>query len=617
MSTNSNALDIEVPVLIVGGGGCGLTTSILLSDLGVEHLLVERHESTAILPKAHYLNQRTMEVFRQHGVADDIYRVGTPMKNMSKVRWRTSLGGDGPLDARTFYEMDAFGGGKVAATYAKDSPCPSTNYPQIRLEPLLRRHAETRAPDSIRFGHELTELTDDDAGVTATVRSVHNNESNSSESITVRAQYVVAADGGKTVGPMLGVAMNGPTGLNRLASTHFSADLSEWWDDSCLITWFINPSDSGVFGSGAMVPMGPTWGRHSEEWTVHFSFAPDDPDTFDEAGVVPRLRDLLKLPDLEMDVHKVSNWVLEAVLAEHYQVGHVFLAGDAAHRHPPTTGLGLNTAVQDAHNIAWKLAAVISGDADPALLDSYESERKPIGMRNVDWALFTAMNHAVLDAGMGFSPLQTPELRRATFEAFFADTPMGATRRARAAEVIETQRSEFQAHDLEIGFTYDKGALVAEGTPAPVRDPMGGCYQPATRPGHRLPHAWLRSDDQRVSTLDLAGKSGAFVLITAPKGEAWRAAAENLSGQSGIDITNVSIGEGQPFSDEHGRWQALREIDDGGAILVRPDNHIAWRAMTGSKNAQRDLSNAINSILGGSLNDRSVAAAKSVSAVVS
>jgi 2,4-dichlorophenol 6-monooxygenase len=612
MSIKSNTFDIEVPVLIVGGGGCGLTTSILLSDLGVDHMLVERHESTAILPKAHYLNQRTMEVFRQHGVADDIYRVGTPMKNMSKVRWRTSLGGDGPLDARTFYEMDAFGGGKVAETYAKDSPCPSTNYPQLRLEPLLRRHAETRAPNSIRFGHELTGLAPDDSGVTATVRAV-----DSGESMTVRAQYVVAADGGKTVGPMLGVAMNGPTGLNRIASTHFTADLSEWWDDSCLITWFINPTDSGVFGSGAMVPMGPTWGRHSEEWVAHFSFAPDDPDTFDEAGVVPRLRDLLKLPDLEMDVHKVSNWVLEAVLAEHYQVGRVFLAGDAAHRHPPTTGLGLNTAIQDAHNIAWKLAAVISGDADPALLDSYQAERQPIGMRNVDWALFTAMNHAVLDAGMGFSPLQTPELRQATFEAYFAATPMGATRRARAAEVIETQRSEFQAHDLEIGYTYDDGALVADGTPAPVRDPMGSRYEPATRPGHRLPHAWLLSDGQRLSTLDLAGKSGAFVLITATGGDDWRTAAEHLSKEIGVDIINASIGEDQLFADEDGSWQALREIDDGGAILVRPDNHIAWRSMTGSKDAHRHLSNALNLILGRSLNDRSVASAKSASAVAS
>jgi len=134
---------IEVPVLIVGGGGCGLTASILLSDLGIEHLLVERHAGTSILPKAHYLNQRTMEIMRQHGLGERLYAVGTPMANMAKVRWRTTLGGDGPLDARTFHEMDAFGGGALAADYVRDSPGPSSNYPQIRLEPLLKDEAES------------------------------------------------------------------------------------------------------------------------------------------------------------------------------------------------------------------------------------------------------------------------------------------------------------------------------------------------------------------------------------------------------------------------------------------------------------------------------------------
>ena len=320
-----------------------------------------------------------MEVFRQHGVADAIYAVGTPSKHMSKVRWRTSLGGDGPLDAKTFYEIDAFGGGKVAPIYAKDSPCPSSNYPQIRLEPLLREHAERRAPGKLRFNHELLSLTQDDGGVTATINDLSKNHS-----YTVRAQYMIGADGGKTVGPALGVEMDGLKNIARLVSSHVTADLSPWWDDACLITWFINPDHGGTFGSGAMVPMGPTWGKHSEQWTIHFNFNPDDPEQIDEVSVLPRLRALLKLPDVDMQVHKVSHWTLEGVLADRYQVGRVFLAGDAAHRHPPTTGLGLNTAVQDAHNLAWKLAAVISARADTKLLDSYASERQAIGRRNVD-----------------------------------------------------------------------------------------------------------------------------------------------------------------------------------------------------------------------------------------
>ncbi|MGE3773028.1 MAG: FAD-dependent monooxygenase, partial [Gammaproteobacteria bacterium] len=339
--TTTTRDSLEVPVLIVGGGGGGLTLSIMLSDLGVPHLLVERHAGTSVLPKAHYLNQRTMEVMRQHGLAERLYAVGTPLANMGKVRWRTTLGGNGPFDARTFHEIDAFGGGALAAAYERDSPGPSSNYPQIRLEPLLREEAERRAPGCIRFHHELTSLAQDGDGASAEIL-----DRDAARVRHVRARYVVAADGGKTLGPMLGVRMQGPTDLGRIVSSHISADLSRWWDDGCLITWFINPDHEGVFGSGAMVPMGPTWGRHSEEWVVHFGFPPGQSTPFDEAGVVPHLRALLKLPTLELKVHKVSNWQLDAVLADRYQVGRVFFVGDAAHRHPPTTGLGLNTAIQ-------------------------------------------------------------------------------------------------------------------------------------------------------------------------------------------------------------------------------------------------------------------------------
>ncbi|WP_028936071.1 FAD-dependent monooxygenase [Pseudonocardia spinosispora] len=582
--------DLQVPVLIVGGGGCGLSASLFLSNLGVDHLLVERHTDTSHLPKAHYLNQRTMEVFRQHGLAEAIYAVGTPPENFGKVRWRTSLGGDGPLDARTFHTMDSFGAGELYERYAHDGPSPSSNYPQLRLEPLIRQHAEQRGPGRVRFNHELVELEQDADGVTATVR-----DRASEAPFTVRAQYVIAADGGKTIGEMLGVEMHGPTGLLDMVSTHFTADLSAWADDSCLISWFVNPDGAGSWGSGALVPMGPTWGAASEEWVVHFTFGPDDPARFDEHAIVPRLRELFKLPELDITVHKVSHWILEGVLADRYQVGRVFLAGDSAHRHPPTTGLGLNTAIQDAHNLAWKLAAVVSGAAGPTLLDSYESERQAIGMRNVDWAMFTFLNHMLIDAGIGLMPGQSAEANRATFEAFFADTPMGATRRARADEVIRTQRTEFQAHDLEIGFRYERGALVPDGTEPPPSDPMGGVYHPTTRPGHRLPHAWLEQDGTRLSTHDLTELSR-FVLLTGPDGEAWAAAAAIAEEKFGVPVRVVCVGDG--FTDPEGTWARVREVSDAGAILVRPDNHVAFRAPAAVDNATDVLVDAFSTVLG-------------------
>ena len=583
--------DLDVPVLIVGGGGCGLSSSIFLSSLGVDHLLVERHHETSHLPKAHYLNQRTMEIFRQFGLAEEIYQVGSPLENIGKVRWRTSLGGDGHLDARTFYTMDGFGGGELYAQYLNDSPGPSGNLPQIRLEPLLRRYADERGSGRVRFGHELLDLSQDSNGVTATVRDLA-----AGTDYRVRTQYLIAADGGKTVGDMLGITMQGPSGLLDMVSTHFSTDLSEYADETCLITWFLNPDGAGSWGSGAMVPMGPTWGKHSEEWVFHFTFGPDDPERFDEEAIVPRLKGLLKLPDLDVQVHRVSHWILEGVIADQYRAGRVFLAGDAAHRHPPTTGLGLNTAIQDAHNLAWKFAAVLSGRAGTGLLDSYEPERQAIGRRNVDWAMFTFLNHLVIDAGMGLMPGQPAEAHRAAFEAYFEDSPMGETRRARAAEVIRTQRTEFQAHDLEIGFSYASGALVPDNTTPPPADPMGGTYHPTTRPGHRLPHAWLQHDGRRLSTHDLAGRDG-FVVLTGPGGAAWAAAAATAAEKLGAPVHAVAIGAGADYSDEDGTWAAVREISDSGAILVRPDNHVAYRAHDAVPDATDTLTQALGTVL--------------------
>lgn len=585
--------DMEVPVLIVGGGGCGLSSSIFLSDLGVDHLLVERHATTSHLPKAHYLNQRTMEIFRQHGVADSVYEVGTPIENFGKVRWRTSLGGNGELDQRNIFEMDAFGGGTLRDRYEADSPCMSSNYPQLRLEPLLRRHAEERAPDRIRFHHDVVDWEQAEDGVTATV---HNRDTD--ERLTVKARYLIAADGGRTFGPRLGVQMTGPTGMVDMVSTHFSADLSDYWDDESLITWFLNPEGESSWGAGAMVQMGPTWGRKSEEWVVHFAFRPDDPERFNEEAIVPRLRELLRLPDLDLSVHKVSHWILDRIVAEQWRVGDIFLAGDAAHRQPPTTGLGLNTGVQDVHNLAWKLAHVLAGRASDALLDSYQSERKPVSTHGADWALLAFSNHTLIDAGIGLIPGAPVEANTAAFHALFADTLMGEALRARAAEAIGTQRFEFQAHDVEIGFSYQTGALVADGTEAPPRDPTGVIYTPATRPGHRLPHAWLNRNGERVSTHDLAGQNGGFVLITGTGGQAWADAAVTAGEKVGVEIRAVRVGVGGDYGDPTGTWSELRQIDDDGAVLVRPDNHVAWRCPTAPHSPQEALAEAVEAILG-------------------
>ncbi|MFK0280895.1 FAD-dependent monooxygenase [Streptomyces sp. NPDC090499] len=582
---------INVPVLVIGGGPVGLTSSVLLSDLGVDHLLVERRDAPSPLPKAHVLNQRTMEIFRQHGLADAVAESAARMQSIGRVRYQTSLAGDGPFDGRQLFQIDAFGGGELHDRYAVDSPELSYNLPQSRLEPILKQHAEDRGPGRILFAHELVSVTDHGDEVVAVVRNGQTGQQ-----FTMHADYVIAADGGRTVGPGLGVDMEGRSGLIDILSTHFSADLSRWWPDDTLMTWFLDPLRADAYSSGCLVAVGPTWGAGSEEWNLHVAVpAGSDPGAGEDA-MAAHIRELLHLPELEPTIHRVNRWSIESVVAERYRVGRILLAGDAAHRHSPATGLGLNTGVQDAHNLAWKLAAVLGGQASDTLLDSYESERRPAGLRNVQWATFAAMNHDVLLPAMGLTASMPTQLRAAVIAQYFEDSPIGASRRARAAEIFRTQRITYHAHNLELGFAYPAGAFVPDGTPAPVADPMGSTYLPTSRPGHRLPHAWLERDGERLSTHDLTGPSSRFVLLVGPDGNAWRSAAEQLAHKYAVAIETVQLGHGG-WTDPDGRWTALAEVDPAGAILVRPDNHVAWRSRTDSDS--EGLSRAVESVLRG------------------
>lgn len=581
---------IETPVLICGGGGSGLSLSIFLSAQGTKSLLVERHDSTSHLPKAHYLNQRTMEIFREYGIADTVYELGTPFENMHAVQWLTSLGGDGPLDRKIIYTMDAFGGGKLQETYTADSPVRSANLPLLRLEPVFKQFAEKSTLGDVRFSHELIDFTQDAEGVTSTVKNLK-----SGETFQVRSKYLVGADRGRTIGPKLGIELHGPTDLIDMVSTHFTADLSAHiTDDSPLIRWFINPEGGGGWGSGAMVAMGPgKFDRHSPEWVFHFAFRPGDPD-FDEAAIVPRIRELLKLPNLDIKVHKVSHWIVESILASKYQEGRCVVIGDAAHRHPPTTGLGLNSGIQDAHNLAWKLSALVQGHAGNELLDTYEPERRPVAARNTKWALFTFMNHFVTDAGFGLIPGAPPQVNAAAFHTLLSDSFEGEWARARMHEVLQTQRMEFCAHDMELGFHYDSSAVIADGTPAPKRDPMGGQYIPTARPGHRLPHAWLVKEGQQRSTHDLTGH-GRFTVLTGPKDAVWKTAVTAASAKLGLALDHVSLGDEATFA--NGSWQTLSGCGDDGALLVRPDTHVGWRSAHAPEDATQALTETLSALL--------------------
>lgn len=564
----------EVSVLIAGGAGAGLASSIFLGRLGIDHWLVERHPDTSPAPKAHYINPRTMELFREVGLADRVYEAAAPLENMQSVGWYTTLGGDGPLDRKQIALMEAFGGGSLEARYSAHTPCRATNYPQLRLEPMMRDHAQMSPHAHLNYYHELVDFDQDADGVTATIRDRATDEE-----YRVRARYMIAADGGKMIGPKLGVEMDGLPRLIDMFSAHFEADLSPWIDDDRpMIRWFNNPDQvGGTWGSGVIVAMGPDhYDRRSREWLVHFAFQPDDPQQFDTDTIVPRLQALLKLPDLDMRVIKTNNWQVQGVLARQFRHDRIFLAGDAAHRHPPTNGLGLNSAIQDAHNLAWKLAMVLDDQAGDGLLDSYEAERRAVTGLNVEWSLTSFQNHLTIDSAIGLIPGAPPEINRRAYELLFSDTPLGAMRRQKLDEVVRTQRIEFQAERMDMGFHYEQGALVPDGSTAPAVSVMGDELVPTGRPGHRLPHMWVETGGEKRSTLDLLDY-GRFTLFTASDGSAWSDAASSLSDKASVNAVQIGgTNDAQPVD---GDFAELCGIGPDGAILVRPDGHVAWRSV--------------------------------------
>lgn len=582
----------ETPVLIVGGGGAGLTASMLLAKLGVEHLLVNARAGTSDLPKAHVLNQRAMEILEGVGVAEEIARRGTPARNMAATAFYAGFAGPTDEYGQRLARLECWGAGGADESWRAASPWVQQNLPQIRLEPILRARAEELSPGRIRFHHELLSLEQDADGVAAHIRD-HDQE----RDYTVRSQYLIGADGGRRVAAEVGVEYLGLGVVVQAATLHVSADFSRWaGDPDVLIRWILSPQ-SGV--GVVMVPMGPErWGPDSEEWVIHLNYPVDDPRAQSDEQVEADVRRAMGIGDHPMEIHKVTRWSVDAVMASAFSVGRVHLVGDAAHRHPPTGGLGLTSAIHDVNNLCWKLAAVLDGHAAPKLLDSYEPERRSADEVNAQRSLENAINHVTITAAGGISPENTEEQNLAALRRMWSGSPEDAEHRSTILRHMRAQSMEFSELNVELGYRYESHAIVDDLTPrAPALDPIR-VYEPSTRPGSPLPHAWIDDEDgHRRAIKDLVAP-GRFLLIAGEEGESWCDAVRELAAASGLPLDAVRIGhlDGDLF-DPRLMWLRRREFGADGAIIVRPDRHVAWRSMGAAPNPSEELAGALGRIL--------------------
>ena len=577
---------IDVPVLVIGAGPAGLTATALLATYGIRTLTITKYPGTANSPRAHITNQRTVEVFRDLGIEDRVRALAAPHALMSNNVWATSFAGTEIARMQTWGTSP-----QRKADYALASPSEMCNAPQHLMEPVLLQCAQERGAE-ILFNTELTHITQDAERVTATLQ-----DRNTGEVFQVRAAYAIGADGGaSTVVPQCGFEMEGEMGLGKAVNCWLEVDLAKYCEHRPgVLYWMTQPGNNYWVGSGTWICVRP-W----KEWVLLFMYDPaqGEPDLSEEA-VIARARATIGDDSLPIRVKAVSKWQINHVAAKQMRRGRVFIAGDAAHRHPPANGLGTNTSIQDAFNLAWKLAHVLKGHAGDALLDSYSAERQPVARQVVDRAMQSVRNMLPIADALGFCPGQSEAEGWANVDELFSDTERGRERREAVRSAVALQNYQFNCHGVELGQTYASGAIVSDGLPREpfTRDPEL-YYHPTTSPGGTVPHAWLERGKVRVSTLDLVGH-GRFTLLTGVGGTAWRTEAARLAAELGIGIDVVSIGG--PNCDAHdvyGTWHELRGTADDGAVLVRPDRFVCWRAQSHSEAAALGLGEALGRILG-------------------
>lgn len=560
--SQSNDVDVDVEVLVVGAGPAGAATALALSSYGVSNRVITKYGWLSNSPRAHITNQRTGEVLRHFGIENEVKKYASPWDSMGDTLFTTSLAGAEISRIKTWGTGDDRHGDYVVA-----SPCEMLDVLQPDLESVLIKNAAERG-SQLAFDTQYLGHAQDEEGVTTRLL-----DRRTGCEYTVRSRYLVGADGaGSKVAEDLGLPFVGQMARAATIYARFKCDLSKYVTHRPSILYWIASPNAGVGEIG----LGLLRAVHQwDEWIAGWGhdLAEGEP-VLDETELVARIRTLIGDPQADIRLEDSSVWYVNEAYAMRASEGRVFCAGDAIHRHPPSGGLGSNTCIQDAFNLAWKLTFVLRGYAHPNLLESYSDERVPVAKQVVqranqsrrDYAAFRGILH---DAGQG----SDMEL---ALKNLHSATPRGAALRSALVDAMQLKHYEFNAHGIELNQRYVSAAVVPwEELPEESfnRDPE--IYaQASTRPGCKTPHAWLVTEEGvRTSILDLLPLAK-LTLITGLSGDLWGEALKEMN----ADAYVAQVIVGSPGAEDlYGSWQRVREISENGMLLVRPDGYIAAR----------------------------------------
>jgi putative polyketide hydroxylase len=517
----------STPVLIIGGGPVGLSLALALARQKINSLVIERNLSTTNHPKARGVNARTMELFKQWG-------------NYTEL-----LQHEHPKEARRFIWVESFQGKEVTRVSLDDSntrmysPMQSSLVAQDSTEQSLYHALLNYKEAEVQFLKECISFEENETGITATIL---NKQTNQEE--LINAQYLIAADGAHSlIRKQLGITMNGPDNLGQSCSVYCEMDISAWTKH--------RPCAGFLFADPKLVhrPYLATVDGINR-WLVGLRFNKDNTrDDFSDDYCINEIRRAVELPHLDVNIINKSFWTMAAQIANQYRQGRVFLVGDAAHRLPPTGGFGMNTGIQDAHNLAWKLAFVINHHISDSLLDTYYDERAPIAKQNIEWSAGNAKFYVEIYEAMQAGDLEKLKIK------------------------LQEHNKHLNYTGLDLGFIYHSHIIASENTQTLSVSPSE--YVPTTLPGSRAPYVILSQNGTKISSLELFEKD--FVLFIGSDGESWRTAADEVSQTLPFPLKIYKVANDGDLISPDNTWYETYEMTKNGAVLVRPDGHVAWR----------------------------------------
>lgn len=587
---------IKTEVLIIGGGPTGMIASIALSKLGISNILIEKRDKPMLHPKAHELSARSIEILESLGIRfTEIKREASDHETASRILFCNTINDEiGRIDLRENGTDEKY---EANICY----PYPYFNISQVELEKIIRTHLKESNLSTCYFGYQWESFKEGKEWITSEILKLSDGEK-----LKIKSKFVICADGAMSKArEALNIKMIGPEKMQDFANAYFTNDLTPYLKTKAKLYWIFNPEAVGVFIA-----------HHPEKrWVYHVPVESpyEKMEDFTEEYFSNRIKKALGLEqDIPIHITSISSWRMTAQVAEKFRSGSVFLAGDAAHRFPPTGGLGMNSGIADVHNLAWKIATILKGNAGKSLLDTYELERKPVIERNCMESKKNSIDIMEVPNALGLKASNAKKLARLVHSNFFSILPapwkiklksllalpaswnmkmirQNKKRLQNIEAILKKQIGHFDRIGLDLGFTYNSPAIYSE-SEIENKDLEVNEYIPSTSAGNRFPHFWLNENISSISLLDYRH----FTLILGSKESKWISAFKKLN----LDIT-INVCFLDQYSKNISSLYKQAEIESTGAILVRPDGMVAWRKqyLTKTEDPKEIFKKVLSSIL--------------------